>query len=296
MEVSYAVVTRPILISIVVAAVILALAAIAIVVRLAEVERSGPARCAPGLVALGPRCCGEGQKLAAGRCVGTPKHCGPGMRTTDGPRPGCVAEERRIKIASATLELSPSEWEPQRALDARKVDVEGFSIDTSEVTLQRWQACTSAGTCPALREPEPGRPVTAVSPEDAERFCRFSGGRLPTTDEWLLAAAGPNGRRFAWGPTGLVCRRTAFGLVAGPCAEGGEGPEICGSRPDGATPEGLLDLTGTVAEWTRDAGNKYRALGGSYLSKVAAELATWAVDPSESAAPHIGFRCVYSGH
>jgi formylglycine-generating enzyme len=296
MGASRAVVTRPILTSIVVAAVVLALAAIAIVVRLAEVERSEPARCAPGLVALGPRCCGEGQKLAAGRCIGTPKRCAPGMRIADGPRPGCVAEERRIKIAGATLELSPSDWEPQRGLDPRKVNVDGFSIDASEVTLQRWQACTSAGTCPGLNEPEPGRPVTGVSPDDAERFCRFSGGRLPTIDEWLLAAAGTSGRRFAWGPTGLVCRRASFGLVAGPCAEGADGPELCGSRPDGATPEGLLDLTGNVAEWARAGGEDYQALGGSYLSRVAAELATWAVDPSKSAASHIGFRCAYAAH
>jgi formylglycine-generating enzyme required for sulfatase activity len=201
-----------------------------------------------------------------------------------------------VKIAGASLELAPSDWEQQRGLAARKVQVEAFSIDANEVTVQRWQACTSAGTCPELREPEPGRPVTGVTPADAERFCRFSGGRLPTTDEWLLAAAGPSGRRFAWGPTGLVCRRAVFGVVAGPCAESAEGPELAGSRPDGATPEGLLDLTGNVAEWTRDGADKHRALGGSYLSKVAAELATWAIDASESAAPHIGFRCAYAAH
>ena len=92
----------------------------------------------------------------------------------------------------------------------------------------------------------------------------------------------------------MVCRRAAFGLLAGPCAEGRRGPEIAGSRPDGATPEGLFDLTGNVAEWTRDRDGKYLALGGSYRAKVAAELATWAVDPGDGAAPHIGFRCAYA--
>jgi formylglycine-generating enzyme required for sulfatase activity len=287
-------VTRPVLTSIVIAAVILVGAAIAIVVRLAEVERSAPARCPAGLVALGARCCGDGQKLAGGRCIGAPKACALGMRPTFGARPGCVAEERRIRVVGGTLQLSPSDWEAQRAVGAREVKVRGFSIDSSEVTLLRWQACTSAGTCPALRDPEPGRPVTAVTPDDAERFCRFSGGRLPTTDEWLMAAAGSSGRRFSWGPNGLVCRRAAFGLVAGPCADGAEGPELAGSRPDGATPEGLFDLTGNVAEWTRDRDGKYVALGGSYRSKVAAELATWAIDAAQGPAPHIGFRCAYA--
>jgi formylglycine-generating enzyme required for sulfatase activity len=278
----------------VVAAVILVGAAIAIVVRLAEVERSAPARCPPGLVALGARCCGEGQKLAAGRCIGAPKACASGMRPTLGSRPGCVAEERRIKVPAGTLEISPSDWEAHKGVGAREVRVKAFAIDSSEVTLLRWQACTSAGTCPALREPEPGRPVTAVTAEDADRFCRFSGGRLPTTDEWLMAAAGAAGRRFAWGPNGLVCRRAAFGLIDGPCGEGAEGPELAGARPDGATPEGLLDLTGNVAEWTRDKNGKFIALGGSFRSRVAAELATWAVDYAAEAAPHIGFRCAYA--
>ena len=286
--------TRPVLTSIVVAAVILVGAAIAIVVRLAEVERAAPTRCPAGLLALGSRCCGEGQKLAAGRCIGAPKGCAAGMRATFGARPGCVAEERRIKVRGGSLQISPSDWEEHQGVGARTLDVQAFSIDSSEVTLLRWQACTSAGTCPALREPEPGRPVTAVTPEDADRFCRFSGGRLPSTDEWLMAAAGSSGRRFAWGPNGLVCRRAAFGLVAGPCAEGAEGPELAGARPDGVSPEGLHDLTGNVAEWTRDRDGKYRALGGSYRSKVAAELAIWAVDTGTGAAPHIGFRCAYT--
>ena len=45
--------TRPVLTSIVIAAVILVGAALAIVVRLAEVERAPPARCPQGLIALG---------------------------------------------------------------------------------------------------------------------------------------------------------------------------------------------------------------------------------------------------
>jgi formylglycine-generating enzyme required for sulfatase activity len=137
--------------------------------------------------------------------------------------------------------------------------------------------------------------VVNVAPGEAQTFCRFLGGRLPTAAEWLFAATGIDVRRYPWGRTGLVCRRAAFGLAAGPCAEGARGPELAGFRPDGATPEGVQDLAGNVAEWTIEADDVFAARGGSYLSQVAAELKTWAVEPNHGPAPHIGFRCAYDG-
>jgi formylglycine-generating enzyme required for sulfatase activity len=137
--------------------------------------------------------------------------------------------------------------------------------------------------------------VTGVTPEEAEQLCLLSGGRLPTADEWVMAASGTEPRRFPWGQTGLVCRRASFGLVDGPCSEGATGPELSGARPDGKTPEGVLDLAGNVAEWTREADGSYRARGGSFRSREAGELKSWAVEPmpAERRARHIGFRCAY---
>jgi formylglycine-generating enzyme required for sulfatase activity len=164
------------------------------------------------------------------------------------------------------------------------------------VTYARWKACARAGVCRALESREPGVPVTRVSAEDAQRFCEFERGRLPTADEWLFAATGRELRRFPWGSTGLVCRRATFGLADGPCGEGAEGPELAGARPDGATPRGVLDLAGNVAEWAREPDGSFRARGGSYRSRVAADLKSWAAEPApaERAAGHVGFRCVYA--
>jgi formylglycine-generating enzyme required for sulfatase activity len=138
---------------------------------------------------------------------------------------------------------------------------------------------------------EPGEPVRGVTPAQAETFCRFAGGRVPTGAEWVLAAMGREARRFAWGSTGLVCRRAAYGLLTGPCAEGASGPELAGSRPDGASPEGAFDLSGNVAEWTREARG-YLARGGSYRGKNAAELKSWTAEATD-ARDDIGFRCAY---
>jgi formylglycine-generating enzyme required for sulfatase activity len=89
---------------------------------------------------------------------------------------------------------------------------------------------------------------------EAERFCEAHGGRLPTEDEWIVAAVSAMNppRRYPWGDTGAVCRRAAWGLKDGPCARGTGGPDTVGAHPDGDSPLGLHDLAGNVAEWVSD--------------------------------------------
>jgi len=86
---------------------------------------------------------------------------------------------------------------------------------------------------------------------DAMAYCRTRGGRLPTEDEWIVAAVSANNppRRYPWGDTGAVCRRAAWGLDTGPCAHGADGPDTVGAHPDGDTALGIHDMAGNVAEW-----------------------------------------------
>jgi len=207
----------------------------------------------------------------------------------------CVAPPKRISYAGGSLAFAAADWQFVDARELGRIRVDAFSLDATEVTVARFRSCSAQGECPEPPErAEPGQPVTGVTPAEAERFCRFVGGRLPTSAEWIFAAAGPTGRRFPWGNTGLVCRRASYGLVRGPCAEGGELPELAGARPDGRTPEGVFDLAGNVAEWTREPDGGFRARGGSIRSTVAAELKTWASeDPGAARASHVGFRCAY---
>lgn len=278
-----------------VVAAVVALGILAVVVRFAALERTPPQRCPEGLVLSGGRCCGAGQSLAEGRCTGPIRSCGPNQQILDlpGESPACVLRVKRVSLAGGKLPAGVADW--QVGLAPAGLSVEPFFMDRGEVTVRRYDECVVARVCDELpgSKREPGLPVTRVSSEDAEQFCRFVGGRLPTSAEWRFAASGLEGRRFPWGFTGLVCRRSSFGLVVGPCSDEGSGPDLAGARPAGMTPDGVLDLSGNVAEWTRDPDGGYRARGGSFRSRVAAELVTASVETVMGRADHVGFRCAY---
>lgn len=272
-----------------------AAAAIAIVVQLALQERTPPVRCPAGLLLLGGRCCGHGQTLVLGRCEGHANACAARQifQENEGELAGCVFENERVALTGGTLPAGTADW--QLGATPNALEVAPFALDSGEVTYARYAACVRASVCEKpSTEAEPGLPVTGLEPRSAERFCAFEGGRLPTSAEWRFAASGKQGRRFPWGHTGLVCRRASFGLVDGPCSGEGTGPDLVGARPDGATPEGILDLAGNVAEWTQDPDGRYRARGGSFRSRVAVELVTAAVESPAARAAHVGFRCAYA--
>ena len=275
------------------AAAVAALASVAIIVRFAQSERRMPARCPPGLVAQDARCCGQGQELANnGQCTGIASACESEMQRDDSG--ACLLPDARITLSGGISHFGTPDWEGPAQL-LHEVDVPAFAIDRAEVTVARFRLCAAAAACDKLTDdPEPGRPVRNISPSEAVAFCAFVGGRLPSADEWLFAAAGGAGRRYPWGNTGLVCRRASFGLSGGPCAEAGNGPDLAGARPDGATPEGVLDLSGNLAEWTLERDGTFAARGGSYRSELAADLKVWAVEPRQTRAAHVGFRCAYS--
>jgi formylglycine-generating enzyme required for sulfatase activity len=170
----------------------------------------------------------------------------------------------------------------------RRVDAGPFWIDAFEATRAAF----------ARRPvPDPLRAASGMTREEAAEYCKREGGRLPTEDEWMVAAAGLGGHRYPWGETGAVCRRAAFGLAHGPCSFEGDGPDTVGSHPDGDGQGGVHDLAGNVAEWTAgdDDAKHGIAKGGSWRSELATELRVWSrleVDPS-SHDDRVGVRCAY---
>lgn len=254
-----------------------------------------PPRCPPGLVALGSRCCGEGQRLRAGACDGTPTRCAEGLERRD---EACVAREARVRLPRGT-----SGWHPpdtQVGSVGENAQTDSFAIDRVEVTWARYRRCVDAGKCVAVRPiagGDPGQAAHGVTLDEARAFCAAEGGHVPRDAEWLRVALGDVEKRYPWGDPDAFCLRATYGLVSGPCAEGAKGPDTVGARPWGATPLGVLDVAGNVAEWVDDGGPPGMGVvrGGSFVEDDANALrARWrrVVDVHAREA-WIGFRCAY---
>ncbi len=232
-------------------------------------------QCAPGFVRRAARCMPEG--------------CPPPLALT--PR-GCDAPPARVRVPDTELTVGPSDWEAEGRVVARTVKVRAFDLDAFEVTVGAFEPQATADLARAAR---------GMTRAAAEAFCEARGGRLPTDDEWLAAAAGASAARYPWGATGAVCRRAAWGLVAGPCATGADGPDTVGAHNEGDTPGRVHDLAGNVAEWVSGAtgvagGRRFAyARGGSFATALATEIRTWSrleLD-ADQPDPRVGFRCAY---
>jgi formylglycine-generating enzyme len=247
------------------------------------------ARCGPGFVAQGARCA----------VVTHDAHDATGVEGGSCPSPlvpsplGCDAPDVRVLVPETTLALGPSDWEAEGRVSARTVHAGAFRIDAFEVTVGQWsRGSPSRGGAPG----DAARAASGMTRDEAASFCadRAPGGRLPTEDEWIAAAVAgaPSVPRYPWGETGAVCRRAAWGLGAGPCARGADGPDTVGSHPTGDSALGLHDLAGNVAEWV---AGRPGAKGGSWANDLAADLRIWArLDLSADARDaRVGFRCVY---
>ena len=175
----------------------------------------------------------------------------------------------------------------------------GFFIDKTEVTLDAYKKCVTAGRCVAARRvvltedsaqalgvegvddtttPEQlasawqprcnelrsagNHPVNCVNHATASDYCRFVEKRLPTSEDFTFAAAG-SGRKFPWGDAQPECSTACYGLNSS-CVGSAKEIATCpaGSRTGDLTPEGIVDLGGNVAEWVADQGKG--AAGGPW--------------------------------
>jgi iron(II)-dependent oxidoreductase len=149
-------------------------------------------------------------------------------------------------------------------------------------------------------------PVNEVTWNGARAYCGWRGARLPTEAEWEAAARGREGRRYPWGDEAPTAERAVF-------ARRSNETEPVGSRPAGATPDGIQDLAGNVAEWTSSLYRPYPyrtddgredpeargervTRGGDHVFDVSPEKLRGAFRGGFSRATdvghrHIGFRC-----
>jgi formylglycine-generating enzyme required for sulfatase activity len=96
-------------------------------------------------------------------------------------------------------------------------------------------------------------PVVSVSWYGANAYCTWARRSLPTEAQWEYAAKGKDGFRFPWGNSDLDCTHSRYSGC-------GNGPVQTGSLPLGASPFGIYEMAGNVAEWVNDryAADYYR--------------------------------------
>jgi len=148
----------------------------------------------------------------------------------------------------------PKAW--SREAPAHLVYLDSYWIYKYEVTNAEYRLCIESGICDADIDnyPDNQYPAIFVNWNDAQNYCTWSGGRLPTEAEWEKAAKGIVNRRFPWGndvwcPVGgheiPQSDRDPIGCLD-------EGPGPVGGFPKGASPYGALDMAGNVWEWVSD--------------------------------------------
>ena len=145
-----------------------------------------------------------------------------------------------------------------RDIEARKHTGEAGLIRRHELTQGQYARCVGAGVCAKPRKVKGAvgarLPAVGVSWADAVKYCKWTGKRLPSEAEWERAARGMDSRRFPWGRD-ASCEKANFGNFkdAGLCAGKNPGEIIkVGSRPEGASPDGIHDMAGNVWEWVSD--------------------------------------------
>jgi formylglycine-generating enzyme len=204
---------------------------------------------------------------------------------------------------------------------ARDIYLAAYTIDRLEVSNAAYGRCFSAGVCvPSalsdsdLRVGLPQHPVAAVSWQDAQRYCGWVAGALPSEAQWERAARGNSARSFPWGQVWNA-------RLANHGAADGSESELDGFRfaapvdafPDGRSFYGLQNMAGNVWELVGDryaaysskvsaveptgprTGNERVMRGGSWRSPPLSLRVTARARIAETERrPDLGFRCAYS--
>ncbi len=144
---------------------------------------------------------------------------------------------------------------------AHPVTVRSFFIDLYEVTNREYIEFSQATGHPFPRKgrvdtPELDHPVVGVTYHDALAFAKWKGKRLPTEEEWELAASGRDHFKYPWGNTWVEGRANVVG-------SGFKGLTPVGIFGSGYG-FGLRDTIGNAWEWT---SSDFRPYPGGKLPK-----------------------------
>jgi len=121
-------------------------------------------------------------------------------------------------------------------------------LDATPLALTESLKCDSVGQSwtdvPGTVAAE-SRPIGCLDWYQAEAFCIWDGGRLPTEAEWNYAAAGGTEQRiYPWGSGGPGPKRATYGVT--------KSLPVASTSPGGDGKWGQADMAGNAYEWVQD--------------------------------------------
>lgn len=269
----------------------------------------------------------------------------PGKLQTFDLKDGLTIERVYVPAGHFDMGSSVNDFDER---PVHRVYVDGFWIDRTEVTNEQFRAFVEDIKYLTLAELEgngyvlpvddlvegatwlyprgpgssilsiPQHPVVQVSWIDANAYCKWTKGRLPTEAEWEYAARGPENLVYPWGQlfdsTRLnFCDKNCVTSWRDNNFNDGHGfTAPVASYKNGASWVNALDMSGNVAEWVYDlyiadyylasrmwnpqgpaAGSRRVVRGGGWSNTVEnlRGASRSSADPY-SRSNYIGFRCV----
>jgi eukaryotic-like serine/threonine-protein kinase len=259
----------------------------------------------------------------------------PTIPPTPTPEPFITKTGSRMLIIPESIFLMGNdESEKRDQQPSHLVHLDAYYLDETEVTNKDYAQCVAANVCEPPVSPNATThqsyygdpafddyPVIFVNWFNAETFCRWRDGRLPSEAEWEMAAGydALEGIRFQY-PWGDVFDGTRLNYCDQNCPRDDRDPAVddghqdtapVGSYENGRSPFEIYDMAGNVMEWVNDwydAGyyrestdtnplgpleGQFKSIrGGSWLSPAEDTLVTArnSFDPLVARA-NLGFRC-----
>lgn len=143
-----------------------------------------------------------------------------------------------------------------------EVFLNDYYIDQFEVTNAQYRKCAEEkdSGCDLLTDnfrfqnttgDYRNHPVVSVTWAQAETFCEWRGGRLPTEAEWEKAARGNTSNVYPWGNTKPTCDIALFGGCFKNSSNRLDTMPV-GSHPNDLSIYNVYDMGGSVIEWIWD--------------------------------------------